>query len=106
MPDGTNTAPDAALDFALDEQWALHSAVLDHVERALENDDLPSPAVELTILEKIEAGEFRFTAFECERLRAVLADYAARDDAPEVDREPTTAALEQIDRQCPTHVPR
>jgi hypothetical protein len=106
MSDGTNTAPESALEFSLAEQWALHSAVLDYLECALEEEVGSAPAVELTILEKVESGEFRFTAFEYERLCVLLDDYATSDDTPDVDREPAAAVVERLARQCPSDVPR
>lgn len=102
MPDGTNTPHESALDFSCAEQWALHSAVLDAVERAFEDGDAAAPVVELAVLEEIETGEFRFTPFESERLCAILEAYAADEETPEVDREPALSVVEQIHRQCPT----
>lgn len=106
MSDGTNTAPDSALEFSLAEQWALHGAVLDYVECALEDEAGPGPAVELAVLEKIETGEFRFTAFEYERLCVLLDEYAVSEDTPDVDREPAAAVVETLTRRCPSDVPR
>ena len=106
MSDGTNTAPESALEFSLAEQWALHSAVLDYLECALEDEAAPDPAVELAILEKIESGAYRFTAFEYERLCVLLDEYASSDDTPDVDREPAAAVVETLARQCPSDVPR
>jgi hypothetical protein len=102
MPDGANTPHESALEFNRDEQWALHSAVLDYVERALEDADAPAPVVELAVLEEIETGEFRFTPFEYDRIKAILEAYAASDDAPDVDREPARSVLARIDSQCPS----
>jgi len=101
MPDTIDTAPDAPLDVTPAEQWALHSAVLECVERALEDDDRPGPVVELAVLEKIEGDDYRFTAFEYDRLRAILADYAASDETPDVDREPARVVVDRIDHLCP-----
>lgn len=102
MPDGTNTPHESALDFSCAEQWSLHSAVLDFVERALEDADAPAPVVELDVLEDIETGEFRFTDVEYERLCAILEAYATDEDTPDVDRDPALAVVEQIYRACPT----
>lgn len=106
MSNTANTAPESALDVSLDQQWALHSAVLEYVERTLGDGEYPDPAVELTILENLEAGTFRFTQFEYERLRDILTEYAARDDTPDVDRDPATAVVERIEARCSTDVPR
>jgi hypothetical protein len=106
MPDNIDTAPDASLEFTPAEQWATHSAVLEYVECAFEDDDGPGPVVELVVLEKIEAGDYRFTAFEYERLRAILADYAATADTPDIDRDPAREVVDRIDHQCPSAVPR
>jgi len=102
MPDNIDTTTDTPLEFTPAAQWAIHSAVLEYVERALEDDDRPGPVVELVVLEKIEAGDYRFTAFEYDRLRAILADYAATDETPAVDREPARAVVDRIERQCPS----
>lgn len=65
MTTGTNTAPVSEFDFTREEQWAIHQAFLDYVEAAARGDtELPMPTVEITILEKIENGDFVFTAFE------------------------------------------
>ncbi|MDH5020299.1 DUF7853 family protein [Halobacterium rubrum] len=106
MSDKIDTASDAPLDFAPAKQWAIHSAVLDYVEDALEDDDSPGPVVELVILEKIEAGDYRFTAFEYDRLRDILADYADSEETPDVDRNPANAVVDRIDHQCPGKVHR
>jgi hypothetical protein len=104
MPDNIDTTPDAPLDVTPAEQWAIHSAVLDYVEHALETDDGPGPVVELVLLEKIESGDYRFTAFEYGRLRDILADYAASDETPDIDRDPATRAVDRIDHQCPSRI--
>jgi hypothetical protein len=72
----------------------------------LGNDAYPDPTVELFVLEKIEAGRFRFTVFEFERIQEILTDYAARDDSPRIDREPANDIVEHIEAHCPTDVPR
>ncbi|MXR19269.1 DUF7853 family protein [Halobacterium bonnevillei] len=106
MADGTTTAPESELEFSLAEQWALHSAVLDSLECALDAETGPEPAVALAILEKAESDAFRFTAFEYERICVRLDDYASSDDTPNVDREPAAAIVERLARQCPSDCPR
>jgi hypothetical protein len=105
MSDKQNAASATEFEFALDEQWTLHSSLLEYVERALEADDGPSPAVELTLLRNIEAGDFRFTPFEHDRLRAILESYVARDDTPELDEEPAASVVDKLDRRCPHDLP-
>lgn len=107
MSAGIDTTPESEFDFTLEEQWALHQAVLDHLEEALgEDTDFPRPAVELVLLEKIEAGEFAFTAFELDRLRARCDRHATREAAPDVDSEHARSVVEKIDRRCPSETPR
>lgn len=62
--------PTPTIDLTLDQQWVIHHALLEYVAVAsTDNADLPEPIVELTILEKIEAGTLSFTACELQRLR-------------------------------------
>jgi hypothetical protein len=102
MSNTANSAPESALDVSLDEQWALHSATLEYVERTLGDEAYPDPAAELAILEKLEGGQHRFTQFEFGRLQDILAEYAAREDTPDVDRAPANAVVERIEAHCPT----
>jgi hypothetical protein len=97
----TNTAPVTEFEFTLEEQWAIHQAFLDYVTVALRDDtDLPQPSVEITVLEKIEDGDFAFTAFELERLRYECDLHATSEYAPEIDREPARTVVDKIDRRC------
>lgn len=107
MSVGTNTAPASEFEFTLEEQWAIHRAFLDYVEVAVRGDtDLPQPTIEIVILEKIEADDFAFTAFELDRLRYEMDHYATSDYAPEIDREPARSVVEKIDRRCGTALGR
>ncbi|ADQ68946.1 hypothetical protein C499_06820 [Halogeometricum borinquense DSM 11551] len=100
MSTGTNTAPASKFEFTLEEQWAIHQAFLDYVEVAMRDDtDLPKPTVEIVILEKLEDGNFSFTAFELERLRYECDHHAESEYTPEIDREPARTVVEKIDRQ-------
>jgi hypothetical protein len=104
MSDTFDLTPDEAPEFTPAEQWAMHSAVLDYVERALETDDGTGPVVEFVLLEKIESSEYRFTPFEYGRLRDILADYAASDETPDIDRDAASTVVGRIDRLCPGKV--
>jgi hypothetical protein len=97
----TNAPPVRELSLTPEEQWVVHSALLDYVEVARREDtELPAPSVELTILERIEDGEWAFTAFELDRLRYECAHHAESQYAPEADREHARSVVEKIDRQC------
>lgn len=99
----TTRTPVIDLDLTLEEQWTVHQAFLDYVEIAVEDDtDLPRPTVELTILEKIEDGEFVFTVFELDRLRYECDHHATSEYAPERNREPARSVVQKIDQQCHT----
>lgn len=107
MPVGSDNAPVTEFEFSLEEQWAIHQAVLDYVEASVREDTvLPDPAVEITLLEKVEAGTFAFTAFEIERLRFTCDTHAARESTPDRDREPARSVVRKIDRQCPSATAR
>lgn len=96
----TNTAPTFVFTFTLEEQWAIHQAFLDYVEVAVRDDtDLPQPTVEITILEKIEDGDFTFTSFELDRIRYECDHHMRSVYAPDVDREPANSVVEKIDRR-------
>lgn len=99
MASTTNEAPETDLDLTLEEQWAVHQALTDYVEIATREEvDLPNPAVEIALLEKIEAGKFSFTAFELDRLRFECESHAQSEYAPPEDRDPARAVVNQIDR--------
>ena len=107
MSVGTNTAPTSEFELTLKEQWAIHQAFLDYVEVAVRDDtDLPQPTVEITILEKIEDGDFTFTAFELDRLRYECNHHATSDHAPKTDREPARSVVEKVDRRCRADIGR
>lgn len=107
MSIGTNPTPTSAFDFSLEEQWAVHAAILAYIERSAgDGSELAEHAVEVAILEKIEAGEFEFTAFELDRIRYECAYHADSEMAPLIDREPAMAVVEKIDRRCNADVGR
>lgn len=107
MPVGTNDAPVADFEFTLEEQWAMHQAVLDYVEISVREDtELPEPVVEITLVEKIEAGVFSFTVFELERLRFTCEHHATHESTPERDREPSRSVVRKIDHRCPAALGR
>lgn len=107
MSVGTNTAPASEFEFTLEEQWAIHQAFLDYIEVAVRDDtDVPKPTLEITILEKIEDGDFTFTAFEMDRLRYECDFHATSEYAPDIDREPARSVVEKIDRRCRTNLGR
>lgn len=106
MSVGANT-PTAEVEFTLKEQWAIHQAFLDHIRAAEREDtDLPQPTIEITILEKIENGDFAFTAFEMDRLRSECDYHATSASAPEMDRVPARAVVEKIDRSYRANIDR
>lgn len=101
----TSSAPASEFEFTLKEQWAISQAFLDYIEVATRDDtDLPQPIVEITILEKIEDGDFSFTTFEVDRLRYECAHHATSEHAPERDREPARSVVEKIDSRCQASV--
>lgn len=94
-----NPTPTIDLDLTLDQQWVIHHALLEYVAVAsTDNADLPEPTVELTILEKIEAGTLSFTACELQRLRHECERHATSEHSPERDREPARTVARTIDR--------
>lgn len=96
MSVGTSSAPAPEFEFTLKEQWAIHQAFLDYIEVATRDDtDLPQPTIEITILEKIEDGDFSFTAFELDRLRYECDHHATSEYAPDRDREPARSVVEK-----------
>lgn len=102
----TNPTPTAEFEFTLEEQWAIHQAFLDYVEVAVRDDtNLKDPAVEITILGKIEAGDMSFTPFELDRIRYECEHHIESVESPERDREPAESVIEKIDRRCRTALP-
>lgn len=103
----TSSAPTSEFEFTLKEQWAIHQAFLDHIEIATGDDtDLPPPTVEITILEKIEDGDFSFTAFEVDRLRYECDHHASSEYALDRDREPARSVVDKIDSRCQASIGR
>lgn len=103
----TNTTPVTEIELTRTEQWAVHAAFRDYVAAA-ERDDtpLPEPSVEIPILEKVEAGEFAFTAFELDRLRHECEHHAESEYAPEIDREPARSVVDRIESRCGVELSR
>lgn len=101
MNTAANDRSGARLALSLDEQWAVHQALLDYVEVAVQDHtDFPYPTVALTVIEKIEDGYFAFTPREFQRLRAECDRHARSEHAPERDRAPARAVVNKIDRLC------
>jgi hypothetical protein len=69
MPPVNHSTPTAELDLSLEEQWAVHVALLEYVEVAQQDSERTPPHIELGLLEKIEDGGSPFTAAELRRLR-------------------------------------
>lgn len=106
MSADTNPTPTAEFEFTLEEQWAIHQAFLDYIEVAVRDDtDLKDPTIEIKILEKVEAGEMCFTAFELDRIRYECEHHIASVESPDRDRDPGQAVIEKIDRRCRTALP-
>jgi hypothetical protein len=74
------------------EAWAVHAALLAHLERAADGEAAAGPAVAL--LERVESGDDRFTPEERRFLAEVLSAYLA--DAPRRDRGPVRGVLSGI----------
>lgn len=107
MSVGTNSAPASEFEFTLKEQWAMHQAFLDYIEVATRDDtDLPEPTIEIAILEKIEDGDFSFTAFEVDRLRYECDHHATSEHALDRDRAPARSVVEKIDSRCRASIGR
>lgn len=99
----TNHAPTTEFEFTLEEQWVIHQAFLDYVEVAVRDDtNLTDPAVEITILEKIEQGDIGFTPFELDRIRYECEHHMESVESPDRDRGPAQSVIEKIDRRCRT----
>lgn len=106
MSTESNTAPTADFEFSLEEQWAIHQAFLDYIEVAVRDDtNLKDPAVEITILEKLEQGEMSFTSFELDRIRYECQHHIESVESPERDRDPAQSVIEKIDDRCRTARP-
>lgn len=103
----TDRPPATEIDLGFDEQWAVHGALTDYADVASRDDtDLPQPTVELALVEKIEDGEFTFTAYELDRLRYQCEFHAERVETGERDRTALRSVVERIDRRCPTETGR
>jgi hypothetical protein len=83
-----------SLDLSRVEAWAVHAALLGHLDRTADGDRDPGPAVAL--LRRVEAGDDRFDAAERRFLAEVLSGYLA--DAPERDRGPVRGVLSGLAR--------
>lgn len=95
------TPPTIELEFTLEEQWVIHQALIDYIDVFIEgNSDLPTPAVEITILEKLESPETSFTWFELDRIRYECNHYRNKDNAPDIDRTPAKSVVNKINNLC------
>lgn len=91
--------PTIDLDLTTTQQWVIHHALLEYAEVAnAEDTDLPEPTVELTILEKLEAGILTFTGCELERVRHICERHAASEHTPVRDHTPARTVAQKIDR--------
>ena len=83
----------AALDLSRAESWVIHAALLARIERETETGhDVDR---EISLLRAIEHDEYAFDPADLDLLRASLSRYLA--DAPERDRIPGRAVIDQID---------
>lgn len=72
------------LDLAAEEEWVLHAALLDHLDRKADGDEEHEPAA-VEVLERLEDGETLVLERQrLETVRDVLSEYLA--GAPLRDR--------------------
>ena len=84
------------LDLGGEEEWVLHAALLDHLDRQADGIDEQTPTVE--VVEQLEAdGELVVGRSELELIRDVLSEYLA--GAPLRDRAICRGVLTQIRKE-------
>mgnify|MGYP006285908005 CR=1 FL=1 len=101
MPPVNHITPTAELDLSLEEQWAVHVALLEYVEVAQQESERTPSHIELGLLEKIEDGDSLFTAAELRRLREECNYYARSEHVSSRDRIPLHRVVQRIDRVLP-----
>ena len=80
------------------EAWVVHHVVLARLlDEEADADDQPWWALEA--VQKLEADDARFTAFEAWRLRYALREYASADDTPDTDVALSEAVVDRIERE-------
>jgi hypothetical protein len=97
MPEPT---PTATLEFTLEEEWAVHQALLDHLERTLDDDTAATPVLTLGLLEKVESGAREFTHAELDHLEHRLGARIRRNALPDRDRGPAESVHEKVSQTC------
>lgn len=83
-----STSQTQSLEFSRDAEWAIHHALLQRIEantRGAAADDLPPLAV-YRLVDKLEAGDHRFTRRERWCLLDELDQRLASDETPARDR--------------------
>lgn len=111
MSTTAHAAPTDGLDLSRAEQWVLHHVMVEHVDRAYEDDESP-PWWAVSVAGKLEtvgaAGptpgtgvtlEDRLTTFEAWRVRQVLVEYAERTDVPDADAELAREIVASLDAE-------
>jgi hypothetical protein len=92
--------PTATPEFTLEEEWAVHQALLDHLERTLDDDTSATPVLTIGLLDKLESDGSEFTHAELDHLDHRLGARLRRNALPERDRGPARSAREKVERSC------
>lgn len=82
-----------ALELSRAESWVVHAALLARIGRETESGNDVNR--EIALLRAVEHGEYTFDPADLDLLRTTLSAYLA--DAPERDRIPGQAMLDEID---------
>lgn len=91
--DGPEHENGVTLDLDAEEQWVLHTALLEHLDRHAEGNSPEAEAIEL--LERLEGGETLVVGREqLETVKDVLSEYLA--GAPLRDRAVCRSVLSEV----------
>lgn len=92
--------PTTTLEFTLEEEWAIHQALHDHLERTLDDDTAATPVLTIGLLEKVESDASEYTHAELDHLEHRLGARIRRNALPDRDRGPAESAHAKVERTC------
>ncbi len=83
------------VELSREERWVVHDVLVTRADETLEDRDAP-PAWLLESLERIEAGDETFTAYQTSKLHDVLVAYTNAAETPQRDVPVAHAVVDRL----------